>query len=165
MASRSRRTMPSRSPSSSTDGIAMAPSLLLVLLDVLDGVGDLLDLLGILVRDLHPELLFEAHDQLYEVKRVGVQVLDEGSLGSDLVLVNAELLDDELLETLERSAFGHRSPNLLHPMIARRCRARRSRGGGRHLQRRSGREKRRPRSSPRSGSRRRIAFQTGRSGG
>src|SRR4029077_19465515 len=108
MASRSPRTMPSRSPSSSTDGIAMAPSLLLVFLDVLDGVGDLLDLLGILVRDLHAELLFEAHDQLDEVQRVRVEVLDERGLWSHLVLVDAELLDDELLETLERSAFGHR---------------------------------------------------------
>src|SRR5207253_177943 len=76
MASRSRRTMPSRSLSSSTDGIAMGPSLLLVLLDVFDGVGDLLDLLGIFVRDLHAELLFEAHDQLDEVQRVRVEVLD-----------------------------------------------------------------------------------------
>src|SRR5437588_11620011 len=108
MTSRSRRTMPSRSRCSSTDGIAMCPSLLLVLLDVFDGVGDLLDLLGIFVRDLHAELLFEAHDQLDEVQRVRVEVLDERGLGSDLLLVDPELLDDELLETLERSAFGHR---------------------------------------------------------
>ncbi len=50
-------------------------------------------------------------------------------------------------------------------MIARRCPAPRSRGAWPRLRRRSGRVKRRPRSSPRSGSRRSIAPRTARSGG
>ena len=48
-----------------------------VLLDVLDGVADGDDLLGVLVRDLDVELLLEGHHQLDRVERVGAQVLDE----------------------------------------------------------------------------------------
>ena len=72
------------------------------LVDVVDGILDGADLLRVLVRDLRPELLFEAHDQLHEVERVGVQVVDERCLGLDLILVGAELLDDDLLEALVR---------------------------------------------------------------
>src|SRR5918994_2851428 len=55
-----------------------------VFVDVVDGVLDGADLLGILVRNLRPELLFEAHDQLDEVERVGVEIVNEGGLGLDL---------------------------------------------------------------------------------
>src|ERR671915_2045855 len=95
---------PSRAPSSSIGGASISDEgLLLVLLDVLDGVRDLLDLLGVLVRDLHAELLLEAHDELDQVEGVGVEVFDERGLGSDLLLVHAELLDDDLLEAFERA--------------------------------------------------------------
>src|SRR3954452_5882392 len=60
-----------------------------VLVDVIDGVLDRADLLRILVRDLRPELLFEAHDELDQVERVSVQVVDERRLGLDLILVGA----------------------------------------------------------------------------
>src|SRR6185503_10909860 len=103
-------SMPRRSASSSSGGASMGESaLLLVLLDELDGVGDLLDLLGVLVRDLHPELLFEAHDELDQVQGVGVEVFHERRLGRDLFLVNAELLDDDLLEAFEGGSVGHPS--------------------------------------------------------
>src|SRR5262245_35215348 len=111
--------MPSRSASSSSGGASMGGSdLLLVLLDELDGVGDLLDLLGVLVRDLHAELLLEAHDELHQVEGVGVEILDERGLGSDLLLINAELLDDDLLEAFERGAVCH-DFRLLHPIWKR----------------------------------------------
>jgi len=42
-----------------------------VLLDILDGVADGLDLLGVLIGDIQVELLFELHHQLYGVQRVG----------------------------------------------------------------------------------------------
>jgi hypothetical protein len=71
-----------------------------VLLDEFDCVGDLLDFLGILVGDLHAELLLEAHDQLHEVQRVRIQVLDEGGGRGDLLFVDTELLVDLLLESL-----------------------------------------------------------------
>src|SRR4029079_6246887 len=81
-------------------------SLLLVLLDEFDGVGDLLDLLGILVRDLHAELLLEAHDELDQVQRIGVEVFAARRLRRYLLIVNAELLDDDLLESVEGCSVG-----------------------------------------------------------
>src|SRR4051794_39959764 len=73
-----------------------------VLVDVVGGVLDGADLLGILVGDLRPEFLFETHDQLDEVERVGVEIVDERSLGLDLVLFDAQLLNDDLLQTIVR---------------------------------------------------------------
>src|SRR3989304_2842287 len=79
-----------------------APGSLLgaVLVDVVGRVLDGPDLLRILVGDLGPELFLEAHDELHEVERVGVQVVDERGFGLDILLVHAELLDDDLLQPL-----------------------------------------------------------------
>src|SRR6266508_7002367 len=77
-----------------------------VLLDVFRGVADGLDLLGFLVGDLHPELFLEAHDELHEVERVGVQIFHEGRFRLDIALVDPELLDYDLLEPLVGFAFG-----------------------------------------------------------
>src|SRR5688500_16063399 len=76
------------------------PRLRLVARDVVDSLADGLDLLGIFVRDLDPELILEFHDQLDEVERIGVQVFLEGSILGDLSLVDAELLDEYLLHPL-----------------------------------------------------------------
>src|SRR5262245_52389866 len=73
---------------------------LLVLLDVADGVADGRDLLRVLVGNLEVELLLEGHYQLDRVQRVGAQVLDELRVRVDLVLLDAELLDDDLLHPL-----------------------------------------------------------------
>ena len=48
---------------------------LLVRRDVFDGLTDRLDLLGVLIRDLDPELILELHDHLDEVERVGAEIL------------------------------------------------------------------------------------------
>src|SRR5262245_56129151 len=54
------------------------PSLLLgVRLDVVDRLLDARDLLGVLVRNLDPELLLERHHELDGVERVGAEVVDE----------------------------------------------------------------------------------------
>ena len=58
-------------------------------------------LLRLLVRDLHAELILELHDQLDEVEGVGVEIVLEGRLGRDLVLVDTELLDENLLDLVE----------------------------------------------------------------
>jgi len=39
-----------------------------------------LDVLGLLVGDLHLELLLHRHHQLDDVERVGAEVLDEGGV-------------------------------------------------------------------------------------
>src|SRR3954465_2409213 len=88
---------------------------LLVGRDVVDGLADGLNLLGVLVGDLDPELVLELHDQLDEIQRVGVEVLLEGRLLRDLALVDTELLGQDFLYSLE-------------DFLARRCHVT-SRGG------------------------------------
>ena len=66
-----------------------------VLGDVLDGVGDGLDLLGIVIRDVKDELLLEGHDDLNDVKGVETEVIDEVGLVGNLASVNLlEVLHD-----------------------------------------------------------------------
>src|SRR5512146_1935562 len=93
--------MPLRmSPRAAARGRARRAALLAdlgVLRDVVDGVLDGLDLLRILVRDFDVEGLFEGHDQLDRVQRIGAQVVHERSIGRDLGLVHTQLLDDDLL--------------------------------------------------------------------
>src|SRR5215467_105695 len=94
----------------------ITPSLSLgVVLDVLDRVPDRRDLLGILVRDLDVELLFEGHDQLDRVQRVGSQVFDELGRRGDVVLLDPELLDDDLLDPLLDRLPGVRHGRPLTP--------------------------------------------------
>src|SRR4051794_23561588 len=59
---------------------------LLVRGDVVDGLPDGRDLLGILIRDLDRELVLQLHDQLDEIERVGVEVVLERRLFGDLIL-------------------------------------------------------------------------------
>src|ERR671911_1055167 len=132
-ASRSRSRMGSPRRSVSASAGCMTPrawELGAALVDVVDGVLHGPDLLGVLVGDLGPELLFEAHDELDEVQRIGVEVVDEGGLGRDLSLVHTELLDDDLLQPIVGA--GHwlllrlGCPDGLHPGLGPPARARRS---------------------------------------
>src|SRR5919199_4778901 len=98
-------TFSSRSSGSSSMRPARS---LLVRGDVVDSLTDRLDLLGVLVRDLDPELVLELHDQLYEIERVGVEVLLERRLLRDLALLDPELLGQDFFDPLE-------------DFVARRC--------------------------------------------
>ena len=68
--------------------------------DVVDGLPDGLDLLGILVRDLDPELVLQLHDELDEIERVRVEILLERGLLRELALFDPELLDKYILHPL-----------------------------------------------------------------
>src|ERR1017187_7268388 len=59
--------------------------LLLCVFDVLDHVAHALKLLGLLVRNLVAEFLFQRHDQFHGVERIRSQVFDELGVGGDLV--------------------------------------------------------------------------------
>src|SRR6478752_7294486 len=74
---------------------------LLVRRDVVDGLADGRDLLGVLVRDLDPELVLELHDQLDEIERVRVEILLERRLLRDVRLFDPELLGQDFLDSLE----------------------------------------------------------------
>src|SRR5438067_1369012 len=71
-----------------------------VVLDVLDGVADGHDLLGVLVRDLDVEVLLQGHAELSGIEGVRAQVFDELRGRSDVVLLHPELLDDDLLHLI-----------------------------------------------------------------
>ena len=68
-----------------------------VRLDVVDRFLDAGDLLGVLVRDLDPELLLERHHELHGIERVGPEVVDERRIRRHFFLVHAKLLDDDAL--------------------------------------------------------------------
>src|SRR5690606_35677830 len=73
-------------------------SLVAALGDVIDRLLHGCDLLGILIRDLRLELLFECHHQLDRVERVGAEVVDEGSVVRDFLLFHPQLLGDDRSE-------------------------------------------------------------------
>src|SRR2546422_1572529 len=81
-----------------------------MLLDVFLRVTHGLDPLGLFVRDLHPELFLEAYDQLDQVERVCVEILHERGLWFHVAFVDAELLDDDLLEPLVCVSLGQQLP-------------------------------------------------------
>src|SRR5690606_16699030 len=75
----------------------------LVLVDVGDRVTDGADLFGFLIADLEIELLLHRHDDLDEVERIGVQVIDERGILGNLVSFHAEALRDDALYAFEYS--------------------------------------------------------------
>src|SRR6476659_6271402 len=69
-------------------------------LDVVDRLLHGGDLLGFLVRDLALELFLEGHHQLDGVEGVGAQVVDERGAVGGFLFLDAQLLDDDLLDAL-----------------------------------------------------------------
>ena len=75
------------------------PGLLLAaLFDIFDDVADRLELLGVLIRNFHPELFFERHDKLDRIERVGSQIFDERGCQGNLLGINSQLLDDDVFD-------------------------------------------------------------------
>ena len=94
-----------------------AVRLQLCFFDVLDGVLDGQDLLGSIVRDLAAELLLEGHHQLDGVQAVGAQIIDEAGIVCHLLLVDAKMLDDDLLDAL--GSIAHRGSSDLLAWLKR----------------------------------------------
>ena len=63
-------------------------------------IADGAQLLRFLVRDVDVELLLERHDQLDGVEAVGAEVFHEAGLAGELLALDAELLDDDVLDLL-----------------------------------------------------------------
>src|SRR5688572_22116800 len=68
-----------------------------VRVDVVDRFLDAGDLLGVLVRDLDPELFLEGHHELHRVERVGAQVVHEGRIRGHFLFIDAKLFHDDAL--------------------------------------------------------------------
>src|SRR5918998_2003299 len=69
-------------------------------LDEADGVFDRHDLLGGVVGNFATELFLESHDQLDGVEAVRPQIVNEAGIFGHLGLVDAEMLDNNLLDPL-----------------------------------------------------------------
>src|ERR1043166_3732073 len=72
--------------------------------DVLDGFLDARDLLRVLVGNLDAEFLFERHDELNSVERVGAEVVHERGVRRHFLFVDSELLHDDALHFV---GYGH----------------------------------------------------------
>src|SRR5712671_923212 len=79
-----------------------------VFTDVIDRIRYGADLLGVFVRNLDVEGLFERHNQLDGVQRVGSQIVHERSARRNLALVHTQLFHDNLLHFFVNGC--HRSP-------------------------------------------------------
>src|SRR6516165_12743059 len=68
-----------------------------VRIDVLDGLFDARNLLGVLVGNLDPELLLECHHQLDRVERVCAKIVYKRGIRRYLFFIDPELLHDDAL--------------------------------------------------------------------
>src|SRR5215218_7461098 len=69
-------------------------------LDEADGVLHRHDLLGRVVGNFTAEFFLESHDQLDGVEAVRPQIVDEAGIFGHLGFVDAEMLDNDLLDPL-----------------------------------------------------------------
>src|SRR5574338_888876 len=78
----------------------MAPLFLAlrVRLDVVDGLANARDLLGVLVGNFDPELLLEGHDELDGVERVGAEIVHERRIRRHFFFIDAELFHDDAFD-------------------------------------------------------------------
>src|SRR5947209_1906528 len=72
----------------------------LMFLDVFDGLPDSLNLFGGVVGNINVEFFLELHHKFDDVERIGAEVVDVGSLRSDLLLVHPQLLSHNVDHTL-----------------------------------------------------------------
>src|SRR5690242_14931664 len=68
------------------------------LLDIVNGLAHAGDLLGVLVRDLDPELHLEGHHELHRIERVRPEIVHERGVRRHFLLVDSELLHDDALD-------------------------------------------------------------------
>src|ERR1051325_9715477 len=86
-------------------------------LDKADRVLDGNDLLGRVVRDLAAEFLLESHHQLDGVEAVGPQIVDKAGVLGHLGLVDAEMLDDDLLDPIGDIAHSLNSSSVYGKIV------------------------------------------------
>src|SRR5262249_13782331 len=103
-------------PTASRTGQAPAPSGYLLLdvgLDVVDGILDGLDLLGILLGDLDVERLLERQNQLHDGERIFFEVVNERRRTGQLLRRDLELRADDVLDLALDLLGIHALPSLI----------------------------------------------------
>src|SRR5689334_15090882 len=81
-------------------GVAERSARSAVRLDEADGVLDRHDLLSRIVGNFTAKLFLEGHDQLDGIEAVRPQIIDKAGIFGHLGVVNAEMLDNNLLNPL-----------------------------------------------------------------
>src|SRR6516165_8190271 len=81
-------------------GTPVGSGLAATLVDVVDGLMDCGDLLGVLVGDLDFEFLFQGHYELDRVERISPEVVHERCIVRDLFLFDAQLFGNDGFDLL-----------------------------------------------------------------
>jgi hypothetical protein len=68
--------------------------------NIFDRVFDRGDFLGIFIRDLKLKGFFKSHYEFDDIKRIGAEIVHEGRVAIHLALIDAQLLDNNLLHLL-----------------------------------------------------------------
>src|SRR5215470_11614106 len=76
-------------------GACVGSGLAATFVDVVDGLMNGGDLLGVLVGDLDLEFLFQSHDELDRVERIGPKIVHERCIVRDLLLFDAQLFGND----------------------------------------------------------------------
>src|SRR5229473_1448775 len=91
-----------------------------VFLDVLVGVLDRGDLLGVFIGNLDAKRLFKGHNELDGIERVRSQVVHERSGGRHFAFVHPELFHDDLLDAFFGASHASSSAlNFSQPLLRR----------------------------------------------
>ena len=72
--------------------------------DVVDGLLNRLDLLGILIRNFGLELFFERHDQLNRIQGIRAKVIHKRGLVGDFFFLHTELFGNDALDLFLNAA-------------------------------------------------------------
>ncbi len=89
-----------------------------VRLHVFQGQGNRLDLLGSFIRDFNPVVVLERHNQLNEVKRICLEVINERCLWHNFFLINLQGIGDDVAQPFEGNVVAHRVPHGLPCRVA-----------------------------------------------
>src|SRR6266403_1864576 len=103
------KSAPSSSKVLAVDASTANTLLLLgALFDILDNVADCLQLFGVFIRDFDRKFFLKCHYQFDDIQRIRAQILNEGRLWRDLLRVDAQLLDNNVLNFLFDRFFRHK---------------------------------------------------------
>ena len=102
------RVVPTTAPQ-----LCFAEGLFLVAQDVINGLLNIGDLLGFVIRNLALELFFESHHEFYCIQRVCAEVVNKRRFILDIRFIDAELFCDYFSDALF-DIFNLSAPSKVH---------------------------------------------------